>query len=63
MKQQIAVEMKQEILDRYLFKTFNGQFGVNDPVTHDEIIGYYQTRQEAENAFNNYVLEKGITFN
>ena len=55
--------MTQEILNRFIFKTFNGQFGVNDPIAHDEIIGYYQTRQEAENAFNNYVLEKGITFN
>ena len=34
--------MTQEILNRFIFKTFNGEFGVNDPVTHDEIIGYYQ---------------------
>ena len=55
--------IQQEILDTFIFDTLGGEkFGVNDPMAHDEIIGYYPTREEAENAFKEYVEKEGITF-
>ena len=53
----------QEILDTFIFDTIGGEkFGVNDPTSHDEIIGYYPTREEAEKAFIEYVEKEGIVF-
>ena len=53
----------QEILDTFVFSTIGGEkFGANDPIAHDEIIGYYPTRQEAENAFKEYIEKEGIIF-
>ena len=53
----------QEILNTFIFGTIGGEkFGVNDPIAHDEIIGYYPTREEAETAFKEYVDKEGIMF-
>jgi hypothetical protein len=53
----------QEILDTFIFDTIGGmKVGVSDPLTHDEIIGYYPTREEAEKAFREYVEKEGIIF-
>jgi hypothetical protein len=52
----------QEILDTFVFFATRGKFGVNDPIAHDEIIGYYPTREEAEKAFIEYVENQGIIF-
>lgn len=53
----------QEILDTFVFDTIGGEkFGVNDPLAHDEIIGYYPTREEAEKAFREYVEKECIVF-
>lgn len=53
----------QEILNTFVFDTIGGEkFGVNDPIAHDEVIGYYPTREEAEKAFIEYVEKEGITF-
>jgi hypothetical protein len=53
----------QQILDTFIFDTIGGEkFGVNDPIAHDEIIGYYPTREEAETAFKEYVDKEGIMF-
>jgi hypothetical protein len=53
----------QEILDTFIFDTIGGQkFGVNDPLAHDEIIGYYPSREEAEKAFIEYVEKEEIIF-
>jgi hypothetical protein len=55
--------IQQEILDTFIFDTIGGKkFGVNDPLTHDEIIGYWPTREEAEEAFKQYVEKEGIIF-
>ena len=55
--------ISQEILDTFVFDTIGGKkFGVNDPLVHDEIIGYYPTRSEAEKAFIEYVEKEGIAF-
>ncbi len=53
----------QEILDTFVFETIGGEkFGVNDPLVHDEIIGYYPTKAEAEQAFRDYVEKEGVIF-
>ncbi len=53
----------QEILNTFIFGTIGEEkFGVNDPIAHDEIIGYYPTRAEAEDAFKQYVEKEGIIF-
>jgi hypothetical protein len=53
----------QEILNTFIFGTIGEEkFGVNDPIAHDEIIGYYPTREEAEDAFKQYVEQEGIIF-
>lgn len=55
----------QEILDTFIFDTVGGTkvlVGVIDPLAHDEIIGYYSTREEAKKAFREYVEKEGIIF-
>ena len=53
----------QEILNTFVFDTLGEEkFGVNDPTAHDEIIGYYPTREDAEEAFKQYVEKEGIIF-
>lgn len=52
----------QEILDTFVFETMNGQFGVCDPTEFDQIIGYYSTKIEAENALKEYVTREQIVF-
>jgi hypothetical protein len=52
----------QEILDTFIYETLAGSFVAMDPVSHDEIIGYYQTRAEAEKAFVEYLEKEGIIF-
>ena len=53
----------QEILDTFIFDTIGGmKVGVSDPLAHDEIIGYYPTREEADKAFREYVEKEGIIF-
>jgi hypothetical protein len=55
--------IQQEILDTFIFNTIGEEkFGVNNPLTHDEIIGYYPTKEEAEEAFKQYVEKEGIIF-
>jgi len=53
----------QEILNTFVFDTIGGEkFGVSDPIAHDEIIGYYPSREEAEKAFMEYVEKESIIF-
>lgn len=53
----------EEILKTFIFETIGGEkFGVNDPINHDEIIGYYPTMEEAKKAFIDYVEKEGIFF-
>lgn len=53
----------QEILNTFIFDTIGGEkFGVSDPIAHDEVIGYYPSREEAEKAFIEYVEKEGIIF-
>ena len=52
----------QEILDTFVFETINGQFGVCNPTEFDQIIGYYSTKIEAENALKEYIVIQKIEF-
>ena len=53
----------QEILDTFVFSTIGGEkFGVNDPIAHDEIVGYYPTKEEAEKALIDYIKREKIIF-
>jgi hypothetical protein len=54
----------QEILNSFIYETLDGQFMVTDPTEFDQVIpgGPWSTREEAEQAFNNYVQEKEIIF-
>jgi hypothetical protein len=54
----------QEILDSFIYETVNGQFMATDPTEFDQVIpgGPWSNRNEAEQAFNNYVNEQQITF-
>jgi hypothetical protein len=52
----------QEILETFIHKTLAGSFVPMDPTEPDAIIGYYETKEEAEKAFVEYVEKEGIIF-
>jgi hypothetical protein len=54
--------ISQQILDTFVFETLNGQFGVSDPTEFDQVIGYYNTKIEAENALKEYITREEIIF-
>jgi hypothetical protein len=53
-----------EIVNSFVYETMNGQFMVTDPTKFDQVIpgGPWNSREEAEQAFNNYINENQITF-
>lgn len=52
----------QEVLNSFIYQTLAGGYVVIDPLAHDEIIGYYNTKPEAEQAFKDYVKAEEIKF-
>ena len=50
----------QEILDSFVYETLAGSFVAIDPTEHDAIIGYHSTKEEAIEAFKQYVDKEGI---
>lgn len=52
----------QEILDTFVYETMDGKFGVSDPTEFDQVIGYYDTKIEAENAFKEFIVKEKIEF-
>jgi hypothetical protein len=52
----------QEILDTFVFETLDGKFGINDPTEFDQVIGYYNTKIEAENALKEFIVKENIDF-
>lgn len=52
----------QEILDTFIYQAKNGEFGVTEPVELDSIIGMYETYEEAEKIFREYVERENIIF-
>ena len=54
--------VSQEILDTFVYQTYGGQFGVSDPTEFDQVIGYYNTKIEAENALIELITREKIEF-
>jgi hypothetical protein len=54
--------VEQVILDTFISETSLGEFAVTNPIEQDSIIGYYGTKEEAEQAFNNHVTNENIVF-
>jgi hypothetical protein len=54
--------VSQEILDTFVYQTNNGRFGVSDPTEFDQVIGYYNTKIEAENALKEFITREKIEF-
>ena len=52
----------QEILNTFIYQTKSGQFGVTEPVELDSILGMYNTYEEAEKKFREYVEKENIIF-
>ena len=52
----------QEILDTFIYQTKSGKFGVTEPVELDSILGMYDTYEEAEKIFREYVEKENIIF-
>jgi len=52
----------QEILNTFVYKTLDGKFAVSDPTEFDQVIGYYDTMIEAENAFKEFITKEQIVF-
>jgi hypothetical protein len=54
--------VEQIILDTFIFETIVGAFVAIDPTEQDVQIGIYRTKEEAEDAFKQYVEKEGIIF-
>ena len=52
----------QEILDTFVYETPAGSFIVIDPTEQDGAIGFYPTKEAAEEALKQYVEKEGIIF-
>ena len=58
------MNITEEIVNSFVYETMDGQFMVTDPTEFDQTIpgGPWGTREEAEQAFTNYVNENEIEF-
>jgi hypothetical protein len=54
--------VEQIILNTFVYETLAGSFVAIDPTEQDSIIGTYGTKEEAEDAFKEYVEKEGIIF-
>ena len=54
--------VEQQILDTFIYETLAGSFIAIDPTEHDAIIGVYETKSEAETAFNEFIIKENIIF-
>ena len=52
----------REILNTFIYQTKSGKFGVTEPVELDSILGMYNTYEEAEKKFREYVEKENIIF-
>ena len=52
----------QEILDTFIYQTKAGNFVITEPVELDSIIGMYDTYEDAEKKFREYVEKENIIF-
>ncbi len=51
------MNITEEIVNSFVYETMDGQFMVTDPTEFDQVIpgGPWNTREEAEQAFTNYI--------
>ncbi len=54
--------VEKEILDTFVYKTLAGSFIAIDPTEQDGIIGVYETKAEADTAFNEFITRENIIF-
>jgi hypothetical protein len=54
--------VEQEILNTFISEVKLGVFIVTNPVEQDSVIGYYDTQEEAEQAFNEFIVRENIIF-
>jgi hypothetical protein len=54
----------QEVKNSFIYETMNGEFTATNPTEFDQVIpgGPWKTKEEAEEAFTNYVNEHQIIF-
>jgi len=52
--------VEKQILDTFIYETLAGSFIAIDPTEHDAIIGVYETKSEAETAFNEFIIKENI---
>lgn len=57
-------QISPEILETFIYETMLGQFTVIDPLEFDQPIpgGPFETREAAEKAFTEYVIQNEIEF-
>jgi hypothetical protein len=51
-----------ELVRTFVYETMAGAFAVIDPMAHDEIIGYFETHENAVQAFIEYITKEQIVF-
>jgi hypothetical protein len=58
------MNITEEIVHSFVYETTDGQFMVTDPTEFDQVIpgGPWNAREEAVQAFTNYINENQITF-
>jgi hypothetical protein len=54
--------VEQKILDTFISETSLGEFSVINPIEQDLIIGFYESKEDAEKAFNEHVINENIIF-
>ena len=54
--------VEQEILNTFISETSIGEFEVINPIEQDLIIGYYESKEDAERAFNEFIIKENIIF-
>ncbi len=60
--EKFLIMIKQEILDTFILENQDGRFSVINPSDFDKLIGYFNTKHEAESAFKTFVNDNQITF-
>ena len=54
--------VEQVILDTFISQVKLGVFVVTNPIEQDSLIGCYDTQEEAEQAFNEFIVRENIIF-
>jgi hypothetical protein len=51
-----------ELVRTFVYETMAGRFAVIDPLEHDALIGYFETYENAVQAFIDYITDEQIVF-